>query len=94
MPYCRQGADSRLAIGVRPIMTASQNAFTQRILLALLTEQAELAAMPVIVIERNNEGQPNWIGYPAARAAIEETIRVLIRSLANAHGIALSYPMG
>lgn len=78
-------------------MTASRKAeFTETILMALLTEQADLAQIPgqTFTMSAHNEGQTKWIRYPAARAAIEETIRVLIRSLANAHGIAVSYPLG
>jgi hypothetical protein len=76
-------------------MTASQKAqFTETILMALLTEQADMALIPgrKLVMSEKNEGQTNWISYPAARAAIEETMGVLIRSLANAHGIPASYP--
>ena len=62
--------------------------------MALLTEQADLARIPghTFIMSEKNEGQKSWIRYPAARAAIEETIGVLIRSLANAHGIPASYP--
>ena len=76
--------------------TASQETyeFTTRALMALLTEQADLALVAGhrFVMSGNNEGQTSWIRYPAARAAIEETMGVLIRSLANAHGIPASYP--
>jgi hypothetical protein len=84
------------AIGVRPTMnTASQKArFTQRTLMAIMTEQADLADIPGRAFKQsaNNEGLTAWISYPAARAAIEENIRVLVRSLADAHGIPESYP--
>jgi hypothetical protein len=74
--------------------TSSKTDFTRRILLALLTAQADQAQIPghTFVSSEKNEGQKNWIRYPAARAAIEETISVLIRGLANAHGIPASYP--
>jgi hypothetical protein len=77
-------------------MTASRKteSFTQRVLLALLSYQADLAEIPG---RKSTElsiknGNTNWISYPAARAEIEETIRVLIRSLANEHDIPASYP--
>lgn len=76
--------------------TKSQAAFTRRTLMALLTEQADLGRIPghkSVSSGPYKEGQKEWICYPAARAAIEETIAVLIRSLANAHGIpAACYP--
>jgi hypothetical protein len=77
--------------------TASQKAqFTTRILMSILTEQAELARIPGHAFTRSahNEGQTNWIQYPSARVEIENQIQVLIRGLATAHGIAESYPMG
>lgn len=79
-------------------MTTSQKAKrTQLMLMALLTEQADLSRIPghkSVSSGPYNEGQKEWIHYPAARAAIEETIIVLVRSLANAHGISASYPLG
>lgn len=76
-------------------MTAAQKAqFTETTLMAFLTEQADLAQIPghAFTMSAHNEGLTKWIRYPAARAAIEETMAVLIRSLANAHGIPASYP--
>ena len=79
-------------------MTASSQTsdFTRRVLMALLTEHADLARIPghTFVASEKNEGQKEWISYPSARAAIDETIRVLVRSLASAHGIPASYPLG
>jgi len=87
--------------------TASRKteSFTQRVLLALLTEQADLAQVEAHSCWESSEvdhldakgrevfGRKKWIMYPLVeRAEIEETIRVLIRSLANAHGIPASYP--
>ena len=76
-------------------MTASPKTdFTRRILLAILTaqaDQAQIPGKPFTELSVKN-GNTKWVSYPASRAAIEETIRVLIRSLANAHGIPASYP--
>jgi hypothetical protein len=74
-------------------MTASRKAqFTETMLMALLTEQADLAQIPGEPFTELSikNGNTKWVRYPAARAAIEETIGVLIRSLANAHGIPAS----
>ncbi len=73
-------------------VASQKTAFTKRTLLALLTEQAELAKIPGELFERSPWPNTEWISYPASRAAIEETIATLIRSLANAHGIPASYP--
>jgi hypothetical protein len=74
---------------------ASQKEFTNRILLlAILTAQAELALIPggKLIKSKNNEGQTHWIEYPAVRAEHEETVTLLTRTLANAHGIPATYP--
>lgn len=73
--------------------TASRTAdFTQTTLLQLLTAQYDLDQMPGERSERSPWPNTKWISYPASRVQIEETIKVLIRSLATAHGIAASYP--
>jgi hypothetical protein len=77
-------------------MTASQKESVRGIFMALLTAQADLARIPghTFTMSANNEGQKDWIRYPAARIELDETIRVLTRFLANAHGIPASYPLG
>jgi hypothetical protein len=75
--------------------TASLKAnFTKLTLMALLTEQAELARISGAKGFDMQARMPNqnWIRYPAARAVVEETIGVLIRALATEHGIPASYP--
>jgi hypothetical protein len=69
--------------------------FTQRTLMSLMTEQADLAQIPGHTITSQEDGEKKWIMYPVdARAEIEKTIRILVRSLANAYGIPASYPLG
>jgi hypothetical protein len=74
--------------------TSQKTTFTQYVLMALLTEQADLAKIPGdkgLTMDARMPSQ-HWIRYPAARAAIEETMGVLIRALATEHGIPASYP--
>ena len=78
-------------------MTASQKESVRGMFLALLTAQADLDQIPGSKSTSSGpykEGYRKWITYPdtAARAEIEETIRVLTRSLATAHGVSVSYP--
>jgi hypothetical protein len=75
-------------------MTASKESVRARFM-ALLTAQADLAEFkgsPSTSSGPYKEGYREWISYPASRAEIEETIRVLIRSLATSHGLSASYP--
>lgn len=72
--------------------------------MALLTAQADLAEIKghswtssevdhLDADGREVLGGEKWIMYPLTkRAELEETIRVIIRCLATAHGIPVSYP--
>jgi hypothetical protein len=76
-------------------MTASQKESVRGMFLALLTAQADLAQFsgrPSTSSGPYSAGYREWISYPAARTELEETIKVLTRSLATAFGICASYP--
>jgi hypothetical protein len=79
-------------------MTTSQKALTHArfMAMALLTAQADLAEFPGSKSTSSSykEGYRDWISYPADRTEVEETIRILIRSLATAIGVSASYPPG
>lgn len=82
----------------------SKVGFAVRVLLALLNTDADLAQVEshswtssevdhLDAKGREVLGRQKWIMYPLVeRAEIEETRRVLIRSLATAFGIPASYP--
>jgi hypothetical protein len=89
---------------IRASQGNGKEGLTIRILLALLSAQADLAGVKshswtsseVDHLDANGRevlGGQKWIMYPLVeRAEIEGSIRVLIRSLATARGIPASYP--